>query len=92
MGKPKGLPKTGGRKAGTPNKKTSPLGDEIRDITLELVPRIREELKTMEGRDLVNAFIKLSEFEVPKKQAIAADVNTSSAQSTLEATLIALSS
>lgn len=69
-GRPKGLPKTGGRKVGTPNKVTrnarAQIG-ELLDGKSHLLPKWLEAVRKQEGPGAaINAYAKLLEYHVPK--------------------------
>ena len=66
-----GKGKTGGRKAGTPNK----IGREAKEILAEIVNNNADKAQSMldlivDTKDWVNAFLKLAEFVIPKKAAV----------------------
>lgn len=61
--------KTGGRKAGTPNKKTAQQRARIaRILSFDTFSddKLKEYLSQMSGRDIIETFIKLQEFVTPK--------------------------
>jgi hypothetical protein len=58
--------KTGGRKAGTPNKVTANLRALIDEFLAANFEEICAEFSKLETRDKVNAYLKLLEFGVPK--------------------------
>lgn len=62
----KGQPKTGGRKRGTPNKATADLREFVSEALEATKAQILKDLADMEGRDRVNAWLKLAEFVLPK--------------------------
>lgn len=82
-----GKGKTGGRVKGTPNK----VNAEAKEIIVQIVNNNAERAQHMldmivEPKDWINAFIRLSEFVVPKKAAvqISEDSRTSDLKSELE--------
>ncbi len=62
--------KTGGRKAGTPNKLTKELRATLKSIMHEEVQRLPELLKELDTEKRVEAIIKLMPFVYPKVDAI----------------------
>jgi len=78
----KGTPKTGGRKAGTPNKTTALLKDCISNIDNDYVqpenvrtkaPTLQKDFPNLTAAERVKAIIALSNFVLPKQQAISID-------------------
>jgi hypothetical protein len=76
MARPKGLPKTGGRRRGTPNKTSQALIDKLEALgcdpieglaKIALDPTITAELK-------VRCFLELAQYIYPKRKAV--DVST----------------
>jgi len=72
-GRPKGIPKTGGRKPDTPNKVTRETKEVIADLLKLTVPIYAEKMiekANSKNPDEVNEFMtrieKLIEFDVPK--------------------------
>lgn len=72
-GRPKGIPKTGGRQKGTPNK-VKRLGGEdfIRKImeTMEDTERMEEELAQVHGKDYFRVYCDLQAFLRPKYSSV----------------------
>lgn len=72
-GRPKGIPKTGGRKKGTPNKKTRLGGD---DMLVKLVQamedpeRMKLELAELHGKDYFRVYTDLMAYLRPKFSSI----------------------
>ena len=64
--KPKGLPKTGGRKKGTANKVTANMRETIDTFLSENFDDMKLQFEQLEPRDKINAYIRLLEFTVPK--------------------------
>lgn len=63
--------KTGGRRKGTPNKVTSDLRKELKNILSAEIERIPELLDQIEGAEKkLNLLIKLMPFVFPKIQPI----------------------
>lgn len=67
MGRKKGLPKTGGRQAGTPNKVSSKLKDFLTDVLDENREQIRKDLKSLEPKDRLTILEKFMQYVTPKK-------------------------
>lgn len=66
----KGKQKTGGRSKGTPNAVTRDLREVVRELVEGNVGRIREDLEALEPRERVAAWLKLTEFVLPKLNRI----------------------
>jgi hypothetical protein len=64
--KPKGLPKTGGRKKGSVNKVTANMRETIDTFLSENFDDMKLQFEMLEPRDKINAYIRLLEFTVPK--------------------------
>ena len=68
-GRPKGLPKTGGRKKGTPNKRTSLGGDDTLAKLVKVMEdpeRLEEELAQLHGKDYFRVYCDLQAYLRPK--------------------------
>lgn len=66
-----GKGKTGGRKAGTPNKVTREAKDIIASIVNNNAEKAEKMLnKIVDPKDWLGIYLKLSEFVVPKKAAV----------------------
>ena len=91
MGRTKGTPKTGGRKAGTPNKATAAVKDCIQRVleqymapapqadakpAADVLPTLEEDLKDMLPAERVRAMTQLAGYIVPKQQALSIDEQT----------------
>lgn len=80
VGRPKGQPKTGGRVKGSKTKRTERLKDALSEIVIENVPRLREEIAKLEGKDYLWAVEKFTAYVIPKPVAtdvkMEADVKT----------------
>ncbi len=76
MARPKGLPKTGGRKAGSPNKLTNELRDALGEVLYkQITPRkLNTLLRSLKPMERINALTKLLRFTLPELQSI--DVKT----------------
>lgn len=62
----KGKQKTGGRKPGTPNAVNRDLREIVREIVEGNAEQIRQDLEALDAKERVNAWIKLTEFVLPK--------------------------
>lgn len=78
----KGKSKTGGRKKGIPNAITHDLREVIRELIEGNVERIRQDLEMLDPKERVNAWLKLTEFVLPKLQRseVDATINTESVE------------
>lgn len=74
-GRPKGTPKTGGRKKGTPNKTTKAVKTFLTDLIASNKNQIKKDLKTVEPKDRLLILEKFMQYVVPKQQAIKTDVS-----------------
>ena len=73
-GKPKGLPKTGGRVVGSVNKVTADVRDKFRKlIDMFSAEQMYDDLMAMEPKDRMNTISGLSEYIVPKLARIEHD-------------------
>lgn len=70
MGRLRGTSKSGGRKKGTPNKKTLLLSDIIEQGSQSLPERILELLPKLPVDKQANVLLKLMEFIYPKRKAV----------------------
>lgn len=66
--RPSGLPKTGGRKKGTPNKKSYLLDYHLEENDFDLVKELLTLYPTLENQQKVNLLLKLLEFSYPKRK------------------------
>jgi len=66
----KGKEKTGGRTKGTPNSTTRDLREVVREIVEGNAERICQDLEALEPKDRVNAWLRLTEFVLPKMQRV----------------------
>lgn len=65
-GRAKGTTKTGGRKAGTPNKVTGDLRQFVNDLLNENRSQIIDDLKAVEPAERLRVYEKLLNYAVPK--------------------------
>lgn len=70
--------KTGGRKAGTPNKATAFGKAVIQELVSDYAnsSQLREDIRTLDPKDRLDVMVKLITFIVPKPQSIALDITT----------------
>lgn len=70
-GRPKGTPKTGGRKKGTPNKVTAPLKELIKQFAIDKWPEFLESWENMESnKDKCDAYTKVLQYLLPKMASV----------------------
>ncbi|OFZ20071.1 MAG: hypothetical protein A2X94_09155 [Bdellovibrionales bacterium GWB1_55_8] len=74
MAKPTGLPKTGGRKKGTPNKRTVGLQEALESHGLDVVGQLAALLPQLEVEQRASVLIDLMGFLFPKRKAIESTV------------------
>jgi len=87
MPRPKGTPKTGGRKKGTVNVVTKELGGRLQDAIVNRFDKAMEMLdRVVDPEKYISFYIKLLEFRVPKMQSVAlsADKSVSDLRSELD--------
>lgn len=77
MGRAKGTPKTGGRKAGTPNKVTGTAKEWIAGLIDKNRAQIEKDLKKLEPKERLQMLEKLMQYVVPKQQAVSAKIDFS---------------
>lgn len=70
MGKPKGLPKTGGRKAGTPNKSSLSPEELYTSYGFDVVGEFLNSVKDLKPSEKTTALLKFMEFVFPKKKSL----------------------
>lgn len=76
MPRPKGLPKTGGRVAGTPNKVKYDLRQKIKDFADENFDEVIAAWRSIDDpKDKLKAYIDLCTYALPKLQAVQLDAN-----------------
>lgn len=91
MPRPKGLPKTGGRVAGTPNKVKYDLRQKIKDFADENFDEVIEAWRSIDDpKDKLKAYVDLCTYALPKLQAVQLDANIKR-ESDIEEDLKALS-
>lgn len=70
MARPSGLPKTGGRKKGTPNKRSELLSDNLNELGLDVSERITELLPQLSVEKQMSALIQLLPYIFPKRKPL----------------------
>lgn len=73
MGRAKGTPKTGGRKAGTPNKNTADLKTWVASILDNGRPDFERRLAKLEDKEYIKTFVGLLGYVMPKMSPINQD-------------------
>ena len=68
MARPKGLPKTGGRKKGAANKNTRELRDMIKNFLTDNYDSVMEAWEGLEDKDRVRLYLDMMQYAVPKLQ------------------------
>lgn len=68
-GKSRGA-KTGGRRKGTPNRRTLLLADILEKAGLDVPVRVSELLPALSPKEQVDVLLKLMEYLYPKRKAI----------------------
>lgn len=76
--------KTGGRKAGTPNKTTLELRQLLSGLLQNEIERIPEYFERLSPDQRVQAIIRLLPFVIPKKQEIPGDTIPPNFQNTMD--------
>jgi hypothetical protein len=68
MTRPKGLPKSGGRKKGTPNKSTVKLSEIMLSSQFCMVKELIDLLPSLSKEKQADTLLKLMEFVYPKRK------------------------
>ena len=68
MGRPKGLPKTGGRKRGVPNRNSSNLVKFFESVNFDVPSEIYNLLPSLEPNKQADILMKLMEYIHPKRR------------------------
>lgn len=91
-GRPKGIAKTGGRVAGTPNKVSAKVRSVIANAAENYFDSdlFQQDLASLEPKERIQAMEKFTAYIAPKLQATTLDVATET-KKTIEDRLIALS-
>lgn len=69
MSRPKGIPKTGGRVKGTPNKVTYSLKEWITSLIDKQRTQIEKDLQDLEPKERLQMIEKLMQYVIPKQAA-----------------------
>lgn len=70
MARAKGLPKTGGRQKGIPNKSTTLLKESFDDLNFDIPSKIISTLNQITPSEQVQVLLKLLDYVYPKMGAI----------------------
>lgn len=89
----KGRKKTGGRQKGTPNKAPTPVKSIITNILTEYSNsgKMKEDFDKLDPKDRMAIAEKLSQYVMPKIQAVSVDLESNISKITIEQELINLS-
>ena len=68
--------KTGGRKAGTPNKITKDLREKFKLIVEDNLNKLQNDIEQLEPKDRIKVIIDLSKFVLPTLRATDIKTNT----------------
>lgn len=92
VGRPKGIPKTGGRKPGTPNKISLQVRGILAETTFDYYAseQFQEDLSMLEPKDRIQAMERFTKYVAPQLQSTTLDV-AAETKKTIEDRLIALS-
>jgi hypothetical protein len=80
MPKPKGSPKTGGRKRGTPNRRSVALQEAFDAINFSVPDKIIELLPSLDPNKQADLLIDLMEYLYPKRKSLEEQIEISSNQ------------
>ncbi|MBC8984774.1 hypothetical protein H9X96_03185 [Pedobacter sp. N36a] len=69
-GRPKGLPRTGGRKPGTTNKVTKDLREVISGFLQKNATKMQEEYEKLDPKDKLTFFEKMIKYSLPAMTAV----------------------
>jgi len=70
MARPKGIPKTGGRKKGTPNKITGSVKDWLSNLIDENRLQIEKDIQALEPKERLQILEKFMQYTIPKMQSV----------------------
>ncbi len=76
MSRPEGLPKTGGRLPGTPNKRTLELAAKLEEHGIDPLAEIAAALPDLTSERRIEVMLALLPFLFPKRKAIALAIET----------------
>jgi hypothetical protein len=68
--------KTGGRKAGTPNRNTTEIREQFQSLINDNLEQMNNDLKALEPKDRIKAIIDLSKFVLPTLKATELSTST----------------
>jgi hypothetical protein len=82
MGRNKGTPKTGGRKAGSPNKTTASVKEWLQFLIDNNRKQIEKDFLELDPKDRILLFEKFLQYTTPRMQAVQStiDINNLSEQ------------
>ena len=69
-----GREKSGGRKAGTPNKDASKIREFFSNILSDNLEKIQADLDSLEAKDRLHMLVKIAEFCLPKLTSISGEL------------------
>jgi|GEM_PF-201000 len=75
-GRPRGQPKTGGRKKGTPNKITGDLREWLSGFLNGNREQLEKDFAALEPDERILAFSRLLGYVIPKQQAMTVEAQT----------------
>lgn len=75
IGRPKGIPKTGGRQKGTPNRITKDVRAWLVDLISKNRRQLERDLQELDPKDRVMMLERLMQYVIPKKQAVKPDLS-----------------
>jgi len=84
MGRAKGTPKTGGRKAGTPNKTTKEVKEWVSGLLTDGRARFEQALLQLSPEEYIKTYMGLMPYITPKMQAISLDASLEAEYKNLE--------
>jgi hypothetical protein len=84
MSRRPGLPKTGGRKKGTPNKKTQDLEATLTRLGVDVPTRILEMLPQLEPDKQIDVLMGFMAYLYPKRKAVEQQVQMVSKENEME--------
>lgn len=70
MSRPKGIPKTGGRQKGVPNKTTKEMKEIITKITFEQLDVLMQDFKKLPPNERIKYTIEMAKLVLPKDIAV----------------------
>lgn len=76
MARPKGTPKTGGRKKGTPNRTTKVMRQWLTNFVRKNRRTMQSDLDALEPKDRLIILEKLMGYVIPKQQAVKAEISS----------------